>query len=157
MSLTTPTLSERSERSVWYSRLVLPSGIFTSGITAMLAPLSRVIVFVGSVQTCAKFFADAFELEYIESEIPGDWQELDAGGCRLAFHQAFNADGSRHTSPTGSEMNPHKIVFYAEDVRAMRETLIGRGAAMGEVVEFGDIVMCDGADPEGHPFQICSR
>jgi len=54
-------------------------------------------------------------------------------------------------------MNPHKIVFFAEDVEATRATLVARGAVMGDVRRFGELVLCDGQDPEGHVFQICNR
>ena len=92
--------------------------------------LSRVIIFVGDVQKCAAFYRDMFDLDPLPSEYPPEeWAELDAGGCRLAFHKAYGPEGPMD-QPTGSPMNPHKIVFYAEDVAAMRGELIRRGAGM---------------------------
>ena len=120
----------------------------------MLAPMKRVVIFVGDVEKCAGFFRDLFDLEPIESEdSPDVWLELDAGGCRLGFHKAYGPEGPIDT-PTGGPGNPHKLVFYAEDVAAMREELVRRGAPMQEVETFDDLVVCDGWDPEGHRFQI---
>jgi predicted enzyme related to lactoylglutathione lyase len=123
----------------------------------MLAPMNRVIVFVGDVEKCAEFYRDLFDLTPIESEYsPSEWLELDAGGCRLAFHKAYGPDGPID-EPTGSSSNPHKIVFFADDVPAMREELLRRGAPMEEVNTFGDLTLCDGSDPEGHRFQVSNR
>jgi catechol 2,3-dioxygenase-like lactoylglutathione lyase family enzyme len=119
-----------------------------------VTPLSRVIIYVGDVQKCASFYADVFGFAAVASDLnSSDWTELDTGGCRLAFIKAHGPDGPIN-SPTGSAMNPHKIVFYAEDVEAARATLAARGALMGDVRRFGSQVLCDGKDPEGHVFQI---
>ena len=118
----------------------------------MPATLNRIIVFVADVQLCASFYRDMFGFAFVPSHDPAEWQELDAGSCKLAFHIAHKADG-----PTGHPLNPHKIVFYAEDVEATAEQLKQRGVPMGEIVRYGDLVMCDGQDPENHCFQICNR
>jgi predicted enzyme related to lactoylglutathione lyase len=123
----------------------------------MVTPLNRVIIFVGDVQKCARFYADVFGFEVLPSNhASAEWMELDTGGCRLAFHKAHGPDGPID-SPTGSPMNPHKIVFFAEDVEAARGTVVARGAVMGDVRKFGPLVLCDGKDPEGHVFQISNR
>jgi predicted enzyme related to lactoylglutathione lyase len=129
--------------------LVLEERIF------LPTPLNRVIVFVGNVEKCARFYQDVFGFAALPSEDPG-WIELDTGGCRLAFHQAHGTKGPIH-SPTGGRMNPHKIVFFAEDVAATRATIVARGGKMGEIRKFGELVFCDGQDPEGHIFQISNR
>ena len=96
-------------------------------------------------------------MEVVPSTHPtGEWMELDAGGCRLAFHQAYGPDGPT-TGPTGSPRNPHKIVFHAENVEAMRDHLLSRGVQMDEIETFGDLSQCDGHDPEGHRFQVSNR
>jgi len=119
-----------------------------------VTPLNRVIVYVGDVQKCARFYADVFGFAALPSDLPSaEWAELDTGGCRLAFINAHGPDGPIN-SPTGSPMNPHKIVFYAEDVEAARATAVARGAVMGDVRKFLLQVLCDGKDPEGHVFQI---
>jgi len=122
----------------------------------MLAPLNRVIIFVGDVQKCAAFYREIFDFKIVGDPAAKDWLELDTGGCRLAFHQAHGPNGVID-GPTGSPMHPHKIVFYSEDVAATRAQLVSRGAVMGDVKSFGSLTMCDGRDPEGHAFQICNR
>jgi predicted enzyme related to lactoylglutathione lyase len=123
----------------------------------MLMPLKRVIVFVGDVQRCARFYVDVFGFTALPSDqSPAEWVELETGGCRLAFHKARGASGAID-SPTGGPMNPHKIVFFAEDVEAARAAVVARGAVMGKVYTFGELVFCDGKDPEGHVFQISNR
>jgi predicted enzyme related to lactoylglutathione lyase len=123
----------------------------------MLAPLHRIIIFVGNVEKCAKFYVDAFGFTALPSQHGAkEWMELETGGCRLAFHKAHGPKGPID-SPTGSAMHPHKIVFYAEDVQAARAAVAARGAVMGKVHKFGELVMCDGKDPEGHVFQISNR
>jgi predicted enzyme related to lactoylglutathione lyase len=54
-------------------------------------------------------------------------------------------------------MNPHKIVFYSADVEAEKDRVESTGAKMGPVRKFGELVLCDGEDPEGHVFQLCNR
>ena len=123
----------------------------------MTIPLNRIIIFVGDVEKCAGFFRDAFGFTVVPSAYPAnEWIELETGGGRLAFHQAHGPAGPIH-SPTGGPMNPHKIVFYAEDVPKLRVELMGKGAKMGDLVTFGAETVCDGEDPEGHVFQICDR
>ena len=124
---------------------------------AVVAPFRRIIVFVGDVDRCAEFYSRVFGFQLLENgDDPGVWRELDTGEARLAFHKAHGPDGPVD-GPTGSPHNPHKIVFYSEDVEGTRETLIARGAEMGPVQIFGDLHLCDGADPEGHPFQVSNR
>ena len=123
----------------------------------MLAAIKRVIIFVADVEKCAGFYRDMFDLSPIGGDAVTDgWAELDAGGCRLAFHKAHGPDGPVN-EPTGGPGNPHKIVFYAEDVAAVREELVRRGAQMDDVSISGDLALCDGSDPEGHRFQISNR
>lgn len=124
----------------------------------MAVPLNRVIIFVGDVQKCARFYRDVFGFGDVPSGEPGsaEWVELETGGCRLAFHKARGSAGPID-GPTGGAGNPHKIVFYATDVAATRAELQSRGAEMGKVHTFGNVVMCDGRDPEGHVFRISNR
>jgi predicted enzyme related to lactoylglutathione lyase len=121
---------------------------------AIITPLNRVIIYVGDVEKCAGFYRHVFGFTTLASDLPtNEWIELETGGCRLAFIQAHGPAGSIH-SATGGPMNPHKIVFYAEDVAAVRTQLVGRGAVMGDVRMFGPLALCDGQDPEGHIFQL---
>jgi catechol 2,3-dioxygenase-like lactoylglutathione lyase family enzyme len=123
----------------------------------MPTPLKRVIIFVGDVNKCADFYRKVFGFKAIKSEHPSDeWLQLETGGCLLAFHKA-RGKGGPIDHPTGSPIHPHKIVFYAKDVKKLRATLIKRGAKMGKVYTFEKLAFCDGKDPEGHVFQISNR
>ena len=126
--------------------------------TTATMPLTRVIIYVGDVERCAKFYGDVFGFKVMpQTYTAGEWAELDTGACRVAFHKAYGQGGVPIGKPTGSTQNPHKIVFFAEDVPAKRDELIARGAKMGEVMTFDMVVLCDGQDVEGHVFQICNR
>jgi predicted enzyme related to lactoylglutathione lyase len=118
----------------------------------MRAPLHRVIIFVYDVQACAQFYVRVFGFGAIATDDPSEWQELETGGCRLAFHKARGVTG-----PTGSEEHPHKIVFFASDIAATRERAVAHGAVMGQVRTFGSLTLCDGRDVEGHMFQLSDR
>lgn len=122
-----------------------------------ILPLKRVIIFVADVERCAGFYRDVFGFKVLASESPAkDWIELETGGCRLAFHKQ-GGKKSRTGADEAASRGPHKIVFYAKDVEAAREQLVSRGAKMGKVITFGELVMCDGRDVEGHAFQISNR
>jgi predicted enzyme related to lactoylglutathione lyase len=123
----------------------------------MIAPLHRVIVFVGDVEKCAAFYQKVFDFKPLKSESPTDaWLELETGGCRLAFHKA-RGKGRPIDHAKGSSTDPHKIVFFSKSVAATRAQLIKRGAKMGKVMSFGKLRMCDGKDLEGHRFQVSNR
>ena len=56
--------------------------------------MKRDIVFLSAVEKCADFYRVVFELEAIEdTHSAGEWCELNADGCRLAFHKAYGPDG----------------------------------------------------------------
>jgi hypothetical protein len=55
------------------------------------------------------------------------------------------------------EGTPIKLAFHADDPEAERARLVARGVTMRDVHRFGDVVFCDGIDPEGNVFQITSR
>ena len=50
-----------------------------------------------------------------------------------------------------------KIVFYTDDVAALREDLLLLGVKVGRIKSFGDLHSCDASDPEGNTFQISNR
>jgi predicted enzyme related to lactoylglutathione lyase len=125
---------------------------------AALGSLSRIIIYAGDAVRCARFFEEHFGLTPV-GEFSPEWAELDAGACRLAFHQAYGESGPI-TSATGSPSNPHKIVFTVPDVAEARQRLVDGGVAMGEIHHFedqGNLIICQGTDPEGHVFQLCNR
>lgn len=110
--------------------------------------LSRVIIFTHDVKRLADFYRNCFGLSTVGEGDEG-WTELNAGNCNIAFHrfeeQIEDRDGWV------------KVVFGSKDVRSEKERLETLGVVMSDIVEFGEIHLCDGRDPDGNLFQISSR
>jgi len=120
------------------------------------AVFARVIVYVADPAACAAFYSTHFGSSRIAADTP-DWIELDGGGCRLAFHQAYE-DGIARQAATGSAHNPHKLVFRVPNVAAWRDRLAAAGVQVGPVQSFpGGWQVCQGRDCEGHVFQLSDR
>jgi catechol 2,3-dioxygenase-like lactoylglutathione lyase family enzyme len=94
--------------------------------------LARVILFTGQMDAMSKFYGETLGL---------------AGGACVALHSGPSSPGRKGP----------KIVFYAEDVAAMRETLVARGASFGKVRQGDVLCLCDGKDPDGNPIQLSNR
>lgn len=107
--------------------------------------LTRVILFTGQMDAMSRFYGEVLGLEQVTKE--KGWQEFEAGGARIALHSGPSSPGSKGP----------KIVFYAEDVAAMRETLVARGANFGKVRQGEVFCLCDGKDPDGNPIQLSDR
>jgi hypothetical protein len=107
--------------------------------------LKRLILFTRDVDGLAAFYNSVLGLP-IKSAQRG-WVVLEAGGCDLAIHKG--SGGSGKAAP--------KLAFWVEDVPAMRETLIARGAEMGPVISGDGLALCDGTDPAGYVFQLSNR
>ena len=105
----------------------------------------RVILFTAQMDVMSKFYGEVLCLTQVSKE--KGWQEFDAGGARIALHSG---------PPSPGKKGP-KIVFYAEDVAALRETLVARGASFGKVRQGEPFCLCDGKDPDGNPIQLSNR
>lgn len=104
---------------------------------------------MADVQASAAFYEKAFGFARVPSDYgDSEWLELETGGARIAFHRAHGE---------GSSSGDVKLVFRSENVAATVAELSARGVKMGKVKTFGDLVMCDGTDPDGHRFQISNR
>jgi catechol 2,3-dioxygenase-like lactoylglutathione lyase family enzyme len=106
--------------------------------------MARVILFTRQIDVLSAFYGEVLGLPQVTNE--KDWREFDAGGIRLALHSGPPSPGAKGP----------KLVFYAEDVAAVRQTLVERGARFGKVRQ-GDFCLCDGKDPDGNPVQLSSR
>ncbi len=111
----------------------------------MKLKVRRIILFTSRMEAMEAFYRDVLGLKVAGRE--DGWVDFDAGECHLALHADGGKPGKR----------PPKIVFHATDVAAARATLVKRGAKMGKVVSARQFDMCNGADPDGNPFQISSR
>jgi catechol 2,3-dioxygenase-like lactoylglutathione lyase family enzyme len=83
--------------------------------------MARIILFTGHIEAMSRFYAEVLGLRQV-TDRPG-WKEFAAGGVRIALH----------SGPASPGRKGPKIVFHAEDVAAMRETLVARGARFGKV------------------------
>ena len=111
----------------------------------MKLQIRRIIIFTSNMEAMEAFYRDVIGLTVSGRE--EGWVDFDAGACHLALHADGGKPGKR----------PPKIVFHAADVAAARTALAKRGAKMGKTVSAKHFDMCNGADPDGNPFQISSR
>ena len=112
-----------------------------------MAPMkmARVILFTGQLDAMSMFYGEVLGLKQVTSE--KGWREFAAGGVRIALH----------SGPASPGRKGPKIVFHANDVAAMRERLVARGARFGEVRQGEVFCLCDGKDPDGNPIQLSNR
>jgi catechol 2,3-dioxygenase-like lactoylglutathione lyase family enzyme len=107
--------------------------------------MARVILFTGQIDEMSRFYGQVLGLKQISEE--KGWREFAAGGASIALHSGPSSPGRKGP----------KIVFYASDVAALRETLVARGATFGKVREGEILCLCDGKDPDGNPIQLSNR
>ena len=107
--------------------------------------MARVILFTGQIDVMSKFYGDVLGLKQVSSE--KGWREFAAGGANIALHSGPSSPGRKGP----------KIVFHAEDVTALREELMARGAKFGKVRQGELFCLCDVKDPDGNPIQLSNR
>jgi catechol 2,3-dioxygenase-like lactoylglutathione lyase family enzyme len=107
--------------------------------------MARVILFTAQMDAMSAFYGQVLGLKQVTSE--KGWREFAAGGARIALHSGPSSPGRKGP----------KIVFYAKDVAALRETLVARGAKFGKVRQGEILCLCDGKDPDGNPIQLSDR
>ena len=103
--------------------------------------LKRVILFSRDLPALTAFYRDVLGLKICDGTPKEGWVDFGA----LALHRGTPRPGST------------KIAFYTANVPRMREELRNRGAMFGEVKDFGDLILCDGRDPEGNLLQLSNR
>ena len=106
--------------------------------------MTRVILFTGRMDAMSRFYGEVLGLKQVTNE--QGWREFAAGGATIALHSGPSSPGRKGP----------KIVFHAEDVAALRDRLVARGARFGKVRE-GQFRLCDGRDPDGNPIQLSNR
>ena len=114
----------------------------------MLAPITRIVLYVKNVEKSAEFYQRVFELKPVGLPEKG-WIELGAGGCNIALHQAAKTAGFRRAAA--------KIVFGVKDVAKTRKLLEKRGLKLGPIHTSPHSTFCNGRDPEGNHLSISSR
>ena len=107
--------------------------------------LARIILFTAQMETMSRFYGEVLGLKLVTKE--KGWQEFSAGATNIALHSG---------QPSPGKKGP-KIVFYSDDIAALREKLVERGAKFGKV-KIGEVLtLCDGKDPDGNPIQLSNR
>lgn len=107
--------------------------------------VARVILFTARMDAMSEYYGRTLGLEQVTQE--KGWREFAAGGVTIALHSGPSSPGRKGP----------KIAFYAEDVAALRKTLVARGARFGKVREGEIFTLCDGKDPDGNPVQLSNR
>jgi catechol 2,3-dioxygenase-like lactoylglutathione lyase family enzyme len=107
--------------------------------------MARVTLFTGQMDARSEFYGEVLGLNQVTSE--KGWRAFAAGGARIALHSGPSSPGRKGP----------KIVFHAEDVAGLRETLVARGASFGKVRQGEMFCLCDGKDPDGNPIQLSDR
>jgi predicted enzyme related to lactoylglutathione lyase len=114
----------------------------------------EVILYVKDMARAVAFWRDAMGLGVREPAGAGDlrdakWVELDTGACAICLH----AGGGGNVGADAA-----KVVLLVEDIRAARADLATRGVKLGAVRRPAPgVLVCDGRDPDGHPFSLESR
>jgi catechol-2,3-dioxygenase len=115
--------------------------------------LAQLILFTRDAERLRDFYLETIGLTLID-ESPG-WIRLDAGVVVLALH---DLPGEPVVDPAVARSDSYwKPCFHADDVEAMRASLVAAGVAMGEIHRFGDVAYCGGIDLDGNVFQITTR
>jgi catechol 2,3-dioxygenase-like lactoylglutathione lyase family enzyme len=122
----------------------------------MKAELSRLILFVDDIERMSYFYEGVLGLEKLPGGTDG-FVCFSAGASQVCLHSLpaeYRSNGGEYPQREDTYV---KFVFHSTDVAADRQHLLDNGVRMNEVVRYGEMEFCDGADPEGNIFQISSR
>src|ERR1700704_86092 len=92
------------------------------GEAEMTLSMRRIVLFTKDIPGMVRFYRDVLGLRLLKDE--KGWKEFDANGCVIALHNGTSAVGRR--AP--------KIGFWAKDMAAARQELLGRGAKMSKMM-----------------------
>ena len=107
--------------------------------------MARIILFTAQIDEMSRFYGEVLGLKQVSEE--KGWREFAAGAVTIGLHSG---------PPSPGRKGP-KIAFHADDVAAMREALVARGAKFGKVREGEAFCLSDGKDPDGNPIQLSNR
>jgi extradiol dioxygenase family protein len=122
----------------------------------MKAEVSRIILFVDDIDAMSVFYGGVLGLDKLPGESEG-YVCFSAGGCEVCLHSLPEQYRSESDEYPKREDTYVKFVFRSDDVGRDRKYLLDNGLRMNEIVRYGEIDLCDGADPEGNIFQISTR
>ena len=96
--------------------------------------VNRIILPVHDLKLQLAFYHETLELPIRGNSEDPTYIEVDAGGIVLGLQ-------SGSVAPDKSDCV--KIVFYTDDVAALREDLLLLGVKVGRIKSFGDLHSCD--------------
>ncbi|MBV8731046.1 MAG: VOC family protein [Acidobacteriia bacterium] len=121
--------------------------------------LHGAMLYVKDLNAMKQFYGDMLGLKPTNQDWTDVWATFDTGNTRLALH-AIPAEIAKSieiaSPPAQREKSPVKLIFevkYVESERARLESL-GIQMVRRPWQKIGEA--CDGIDPEGNIFQICS-
>jgi catechol 2,3-dioxygenase-like lactoylglutathione lyase family enzyme len=113
------------------------------------------MIFVKDLNRMTAFYRDTMGLKPVEETRMDTWLEFEAGGTQFSLHAIPSQLASQiaiSSPPLPRETNPVKLSFEVDDVDAERKRL----ESLGVMILQRPWGACDGVDPEGNVFGICS-
>jgi predicted enzyme related to lactoylglutathione lyase len=117
------------------------------------------MLYVRDLERMKQFYGDMLGVKPTNQEWTDVWATFDTGGARFALHAIPGEIAKRieiMSPPTPREEDPVKLIFEVKDVESERARLESLGIRMLRRPWQQPGEACDGVDPEGNVFQICS-
>ena len=118
--------------------------------SALSSPLKMrgAMIFTNDVEALTSFYNEVVGLPILDAD--PNFTQLDARGSVLVLHKGATPDAA-------SRPGHVQISLFSIDVERTRKELIERGAKVGPVGIFGDLLLCKVSDPDGNVFGISNR
>lgn len=120
--------------------------------------LFEIILYVEDMASMVAFYRDVMGFR-VKNLLPDAdfarqfWVEFAVGGDEALAQLVLHGGGGKQPAKDAPTMG-----FLVDDVPAMRDALIERGASLGDIRHpTPGSVVCDGRDPEGNRFSIFTR
>ena len=117
------------------------------------------MLYVKDLERMKQFYGDMLGVQPASRNWSDVCATFDTGGARFALH-AIPAEIAKHidiaSPPTPRENLPLKLIFEVKDVESERTRLESLGIEMLRRPWQQSGEACDGVDPEGNIFQLCS-
>ena len=121
--------------------------------------LRSAMLFVKDLERMKQFYGAMLGTKPNNRDWTDVWATFDTGGVQFALH-AIPAEIAKQieiaSPPAPRETVPVKLMFEVKDVESERARLESLGIKMLRRPWQEPGVACDGVDPEGNVFQICS-
>jgi predicted enzyme related to lactoylglutathione lyase len=114
----------------------------------MVKGLTTIICEVADMDRSVAFYRDTFGCTF-ETQTPF-WSSFELAGTRIGLHPAFSNSGSA----TGGGWI---LGVEVDDLRAFKQSLVGRGTAVGEYHDVPGGVVLDFSDLDSNRLQAMQR